>query len=392
MEEKLIVEIDNNRIKYGVFQVGENREYKLLTKKISQNSGIKKGKILDFNQSLKTINNDLHDIESKVDKVFDNISIILNQIELLCTNLSGFKKLNGSKVEKRDLDYILNEARNSISNNQKNNSILHILNSNFILDKSKQNKMPLNIFGDHLSMHMTFISIPENNLKNIVEVFKQSDLKVDRVISKPFAEGINLLNNSKDLKNSVVINFGNELSTISLYENTSLIFFKTFPFGTNSIYDDIDQLCSITKDEIELIIENLNKSKSQYIDQKFFINSDYKKISINHIKQIINARVKEIIDYTFNQNKNLIYCKNRIGKINFFFEDEVIFKSLNELFNGYLNIDQNKIVLDSFLNDDFGSLFGAAELIFNGWHNEAIPFSRRKKSILSGFFERFFSV
>ena len=392
MEEKLIVEIDNNRIKYGVFQVGENREYKLLTKKISQNSGIKKGKILDFNQSLKTINNDLHDIESKVDKVFDNISIILNQIELLCTNLSGFKKLNGSKVEKRDLDYILNEARNSISNNQKNNSILHILNSNFILDKSKQSKMPLNIFGDHLSMHMTFISIPENNLKNIIEVFKQSDLKVDRVISKPFAEGINLLNNSKDLKNSVVINFGNELSTISLYENTSLIFFKTFPFGTNSIYDDIDQLCSITKDEIELIIENLNKSKSQYIDQKFFINSDYKKISINHIKQIINARVKEIIDYTFNQNKNLIYCKNRIGKINFFFEDEVIFKSLNELFNGYLNIDQNKIVLDSFLNDDFGSLFGAAELIFNGWHNEAIPFSRRKKSILSGFFERFFSV
>ena len=37
MEEKLILEIDNNRIKYGVFQVLENREYKLLTKKISQN-------------------------------------------------------------------------------------------------------------------------------------------------------------------------------------------------------------------------------------------------------------------------------------------------------------------------------------------------------------------
>ena len=390
MEEKLIVEIDNSKIKYGVFQIDENREYKLLTKKVSLNAGLKKGKIQDFEQSLKIINNDLHDIERKVDKVFNNISIILNQIELFCTNLSGFKKLNGSKVEKRDLDYILNEARNSISNNQKNNSILHILNSNFILDKSKQSKMPLNIFGDHLSMHMTFISIPENNLKNIIEVFKQNDLKVDRVISKPFAEGINLLNNNKDLKNSIFINLSNELSTISLYENTSLIFFKTFPFGTNLIYDDISQLCSITKDEIELIIENLNKSKSQYIDQKFFINSDYKKISINHIKEIINARVKEIIDYTFNQNKNLIYYKNRISKINLSFEDKVIFNCLNKLFKDYLNIDQNKIVLDGFLNEDFSSLFGAAELIFKGWHNEAIPFSRRKKSVISGFFERFF--
>ena len=215
-------------------------------------------------------------------------------------------------------------------------------------------------------------------------------MKVDRVISKPFAEGINLLNNNKDLKNSIFINLSNELSTISLYENTSLIFFKTFPFGTNLIYDDISQLCSITKDEIELIIENLNKSKSQYIDQKFFINSDYKKISINHIKEIINARVKEIIDYTFNQNKNLIYYKNRISKINLSFEDKVIFNCLNKLFKDYLNIDQNKIVLDGFLNEDFSSLFGAAELIFKGWHNEAIPFSRRKKSVISGFFERFF--
>ena len=55
MEEKLIVEIDNNKIKYGVFQIDENHDYKLLIKKISQNAGIKKGKILDFEQSLKII-------------------------------------------------------------------------------------------------------------------------------------------------------------------------------------------------------------------------------------------------------------------------------------------------------------------------------------------------
>ena len=392
MKEKLIIEIDNDKLKYAVFQINEKGEYKLLTKKISNNAGIKKGKILDFDLSLKVINNDLHNIEADIKKVFNDVSIILNQVDLFCTNLSGFKKLNGSKVEKGDLDYILNDARNSIFQNQKNSSIVHILNTNFILDKSKQNKIPLNMFGDHLSMHMTFISIPENNLKNIQEVFRQSDLKIDRVISKPFAEGINLLNLDKDLKNFVLINFGNELSTISLYENTSLVFFKTFPFGTNSIFEDINQLCSITKDEIELILENLYVSKSHYIEQKFFINSDYKKLSTNHIKEIISARVQEIIDYTFNKNKNLVYYENKISKINLLFEDKVIFKSLNILFKDYLKINQNKIRLGASPSDDFASLFGAAELIFKGWHNEALPYSNKKKSIISGFFERLFST
>jgi cell division protein FtsA len=390
MEEKLIIELDDDKIKYGVFETDEESDYKLLTKKISNNAGIEKGKILDLDQSTKNISADLHNIEKKVSKVFKSISVVLNQKDVFCTNLSGFKKLNGSKVEKRDLDYILNEAKNSISKNQRNNSILHILNSNFILDKTKQKKMPINIFGDLLSLDMTFVSIPENNLKNIKEIFSKSDLKIDRVISKPFAENINLLNLNKNLKNFISINFGNELTTISLCQNSSLVFFKTFPFGTNSIYNDIKQLCSINKNEIAAVLDNLQDNQSGYIDKKFFVNSNYKKLSINHFMEIINARIKEIINFTFNNNKNLDYYEKRIEKINLFFEDACIYKNLGHIFKEYLNLNDNIIGAECLSRDDIGTLYGAAELLFNGWPNEAIPFSNRKKSIISGFFERFF--
>ena len=391
MDEKLIIELDNDKIKYAVFKTNEELDYKLLTNKISTNAGIKKGKILDFEYSSKIISNDLHEIEKNVNKVFKSISVVLNQKDVFCTNLCGFKKLNGSKVEKRDLDYILNEAKNSISKNQKNNSILHILNSNFILDKTKQDKIPLNIFGDHLSLHMTFVSIPDNNLKNIKEIFNHSDLKIDRIISKPFAENINLLNSNKKLKNFISINIGNELSTISLCQDSSLVFFKTFPFGSNSIYNDINQLCSLSKNEAKSIIENLENNKSIYIDRKFFVNSDYKKISFNHFKEIINVRIKEMLNYTFNNNKDLIYYEKKIGKINIFFEDIDIYKNLGEIFKSYIDLNDQKILIENFTDDDLGTLYGAAELIFKGWPNEALPFSIKKKSIISGFFDRFFS-
>ena len=391
MDEKLIIELDNDKIKYAVFKTNEDLDYKLLTNKISKNAGIKKGKIFDFEYSTKIINNDLHEIEKNVNRVFKNITVVLNQKDIFCTNLCGFKKLNGSKVEKRDLDYILNEAKNSVSGNQKNNSILHILNSNFILDKTKQEKAPLNIFGDHLSLHMTFVSIPDNNLKNIKEIFNHSDLKIERIISKPFAENINLLNSNKKLKNFISINIGNELSTVSLCQDSSLVFFKTFPFGSNSIYNDINQLCSLSKNEAKIVIENLDNNKSTYIDKKFFINSDYKKLSLNHFKEIINARVKEMIDYTFNNNKDINYYEKKIGKINIFFEDINIYTNLGEIFKKYIDVKDVKILVENFTYNDFGTLYGAAELIFKGWPNEALPLSIKKKSIISGFFDRFFS-
>ena len=96
-QEKLIAEIAEDKIQYVIYQQDEKLEYKILKKKISNNTGIKQGKILDFHYTANKINQDLKDLEKVSNKIFRNISIIVNEPEISCTNLSGFKKLNGSK-------------------------------------------------------------------------------------------------------------------------------------------------------------------------------------------------------------------------------------------------------------------------------------------------------
>ena len=88
--------------------------------------------------------------------------------------------------------------------------------------------------------------------------------------------------------------------------------------------------------------------------------------------------------------ENLNYLENKVSNLHLFFENKNIYKNLESSFKKFLNINSNKVFLESSVKDDLGSLLGAAELIFKGWHNEAIPFSNKKKSIISGFFERFF--
>ncbi len=80
-------------------------------------------------------------------------------------------------------------------------------------------------------------------------------MKIDRVISKPLACGINLLNKNKGARNFILINFDKEVSSISIYEDSSLVSLNFFPFGTNSIYKDICQLCSLKENETRTILK-----------------------------------------------------------------------------------------------------------------------------------------
>ena len=207
--------------------------------------------------------------------------------------------------------------------------------------------------------------------------------------------GFNLINENKSFKNFLVINFDNDLSTITIYENSSLVFLKTFRFGINSIYKDLSQLCSLKKEEIEVILKSLDfnqiKSKNnKYLDKKFFTKSEFTKLSITHIQEIINSRIEEMINYIFNKNTNISFFKNKFSHIYLLFEDKIVEDNLAKVFKKFFQVDQNKIILNSkTLNDS--SIVGAAELITKGWDSEAIPYSEEKKSILAGIFSRFFN-
>ena len=393
-KDYLIAEISNDNIRYLVYKFDEKSQYKILSKKIYKNNGIKRGKIVDFETSAKKINEDIKLLEKESNQTFKNISLVINEPEISSVNLSGFKKLKGSKVDKRDLEYILNEAQISIAQNNRKNSILHIINSYFILDKIKKNKIPLNLHGDHLSLHMTFISLPKNNLKNIKALFDNCDLKIERIITKPLACGINLLNKKNKKTDFLLINFDKEFSSISFFEESSLVFTKIFPFGTNSIINDISKLCSINENEVRLIIKKIDFAgkidRKNYIDKNLFQESEFKKLSIKHVKEIINARIIEMLDYLFNKNKNLKYVNEKILSVDIFFEDNEVLEYLGKLFHENLRIGNTKTQIELLKLDDFFALSGAAELIFKGWDKEAIPLNKVKKSAISRFFERFF--
>ena len=124
--------------------------------------------------------------EKKAKILLKKINVVLEEPEFLSTKFSKHKKINGSKIHKDDIDFLLKEAKKQLILNDKKQSIIHIFNHNYIVDGKAFAEEPIGVYADSLSHEMTFITIPKNNLKNINQAFIDCDIEIERINFKHF--------------------------------------------------------------------------------------------------------------------------------------------------------------------------------------------------------------
>jgi len=172
---------------------------------------------------------------------------------------------------------------------------------------------------------------------------------------------------------------------------------QDFDFGADLIIKDISKLCSLKINEVEFFLNEINLNSEIEIDvnsclnENFFSTSPYRKIKHQLILDIITARLDELVEICYENNKNLDYFRKSNNAI------YVIISKDEHLKNIQFALQKNRLMDARFIfgqNVDDNLLFslnGAAELIGRGWEKEAIPVIQPNKSLISNFFSRLFS-
>jgi cell division protein FtsA len=396
-EPYLIISLNDNKIIFLIVSFNEKNNFKLIKNFNIDSQGIQNGRVADINIVSRIIKKKLNSIEEELNYFFSKASVIINPINVNCVNISGYKKLNGSQVSKSDIAYILNNIKKTVTSNEDKYSLVHLFNYSFSLDSDNLENLPIGLFGEFYNQNMTFFLVNKNTLKNVKLVFNNCGLNVDRIILKPFVEGINFLQKYKNNKNFITITLKNKKINVSLFKNKSYVFTQDFNFGNELIIKDISKLCSLKIEEAEFLLKEINlesvleKDKESYLDRNFFSLSPYRKIKHQLILDIISARLDELVEICYEKNTNLNYFRQVNNSIYIVIEHCAYFENIQYA------LQKNKLVNPEFI---FGkniedsmllSLNGAAELIGRGWDKEAIPVIQAKKSIISSFFSKLFS-
>ncbi len=390
----LFVEINYSNYIFVVGIIDEKENIKIIEKIIIKNEGIIENKFTNINQAQEIIKKNIHLIEDKLDCVFKEVIIIIDNFEYSSINISGFKKLNGFQVLKENISYILNSLKSVITENEKGKSILHIFNSKNILDGTSIENLPIGLYGDFYSHELTFFLIRNNDLKNIKQIFNKSNIDIKKVLIKNFIEGIQLINKDNN-ETFFKIKISKEKSDISFFDKSSYRYVEHFKFGSNIILKDIEKVCSINHEIISNILLDkffINKDykEDEYLNEKYFTNDSYRKIRKKLILDIANARIEEISNIIFKKNININSFRKNCDKVYIIIEEEDVFENFHNSFESYFSKNDyfKTVSINDFQIDQL--IINAANLLFYGWKKEAIPVTQSKNSLISKIFKSIF--
>ena len=391
----LFIEINDTNYIFVAGIYDENQNLKITEKIIAPNTGIDKNKFVSIDNANEEIKKNIGIIEKKLNYIFKDVILVIDNFDYSCINISGFKKLNGSQVIKENISYILNSLKLAVTNNEKQKTILHIFNSKSILDGISVENLPIGLFGDFYSHELAFFLIGNNDLKNIQKIFNKNNLNIKKIILKSFGEGAQLINQNKDIETFFKIKISEDISHINFFDNASFRYSEYFNFGTNIIFRDIEKICSLDNEIIRRFLSNsfLNKNsfnENEILEENYFTKGNFRKIRKKLISDIADARISEIVDIIFNKNINIESLKGNKVKIYLTIKDKQIFENFKESFESCFSKNNN---FEIYLINDFEideSIANVANLSIYGWKKEAIPTTKIKKSLITRIFKSLF--
>ena len=291
----LFIELNNSEFVFAVGKNIEENEFNLIfVNSINNNINNIKN---NFDEVNRIIKENIILIEEKLDFTFKEAILLFDNFDSSIINFSGFKKLNGSQLIKENITYILNSLKLKVSESEKEKKILHIFNSKNLLDKKNTDNIPIGLYGDFYSHELSFFLINNNDFKNVKTIFDKCNLKIKKIISKNFLEGIHLIENNENLDNFFKISINEKNSELVYFENSSFKFIQKFNFGSNIIINDISKIIGFDFESTQKIIGNLNLSDDEYLEKDFFKNKNFRKIKKKLLSDVANARFKKFLNY-----------------------------------------------------------------------------------------------
>ena len=391
----LFVEINDKNFIFVVGSYDEIHNLKIIEKKIVENDFFNKKFKADLPNTQRLLKNTIQNLEDRLDCIFKEVVVILENFDFSCINVSGFKKLNGSQVLRENISYILNSLKLAITETEKEEVIIHIFNSQSLLDRTSYENLPIGLYGNFFQHELSFFLMNNEELKKIKTVFGKNNLKIKKILIKDYIEGVKLIDKKKNGGTFFLIKFNKDNINLTYFEKSSFKFTQNFNFGTNLIFNDIEKVCGISRSMIEKILhdryfEKKDFEENEFLEVEYFRNEKFKKIKKQLVVDVSVARIEEFISLIYNDNKNLQLFKKENNIIYFLIEDKNIKNNFDSNFNFHFSkkIPSQSSLINSF---DLDTLFiKAANISIFGWKKEAIPIIHTKKSFITRIFKSIF--
>ena len=248
----------------------------------------------DYLKSNFEIEKIISSLEKDTDEYLNSINLMIDSPEMISIGLSVSKKFDGKKLQKEDIQFLIQNAKQQILENYSNLNIIHIIVKNYKIENINYSSIPLDVHCKILSLDIIFICLPKKIVDLFKTVFLKFNISINQIFCSSYAKSVNYKNNFSTNENISFIDMGFNKTSIIYYEKDKISFFHTIPIGGNHITKDLSKILEVDLTDAEQIKLNFDKDKDILIKRNF---------SLELIQKIIFARAEEILEICSNSIK-----------------------------------------------------------------------------------------
>ncbi len=186
---------------------------------------------------------------------------------------------------------LVNEIKDSARTLPIEREVVAVEPCEFVIDNMSMLE-PVGAYGQEIRAKLNVLACKPQILKNLKLMFsdKLQWLKIAGYPVRPLAIAQCVLSSDERRLGCMLVDFGAETTTVSIYKNGSIQYLATLPLGSRNITKDL-----ITLNYLEEKAEDLKKAVGNADPDNSIQNNNYDGIDTTEINAYISARAGEIV-------------------------------------------------------------------------------------------------
>ena len=294
------MDIGTSKISLVIGEVNNFGQIETICSASNMCNGIKKGKIINEEEVIRTIVKTIEDAETDSDLKINSAYITIHGKDVTIVQNSVTKEVKDryAGISAKDVSSAIMQAKDI--DVPENKTIIDIVAEKFILDDGKTISDPIG-FCASFTLKAQIVLANKEYIRQIHNIFRKADLEIDGIVPITLAEKNVVLDTNELNDNIMILDIGAGNTEIGVFEGAEFIYTNTIPLGGDNITNDIALVLNISVEEADKLKKQYGLAMRSYIDNdnEIMLNTckdenKNKIIKSSELIEIIEARIEEM--------------------------------------------------------------------------------------------------
>jgi len=231
------INIGSFRISAMIAGIAENGEMVVLGSGHRASQGIKRGYVTDMQAATYAIRDAIERAEKLAGTSVSSVWIGCSGAGLSSRIAQVEVPIGGRRIEEDDIEHLLISARDGLEPDGR--MVLHAQPAHYTLDGAHGVSNPKGLHAERLGVDIHVMLADGAPVRNITEAVQNAHLDVEAVVASPVAAGYACLSAEERELGVALIEFGAEVTNVTVYTSGMLLGMMAIPLGSADITDAI---------------------------------------------------------------------------------------------------------------------------------------------------------